>query len=149
MKDYRKLFRFARPYYGLLALSGLFMGIVTLLDVFRLSAIVPIIDRVFTNKPITFTQGKLPVFIEDILNRLNSLAPLKVLYLLLIVVPIALIIRAIFEFFQTYIMSDVTNYGKYIGFTITSTVPKFFTYFCRILPTSLLIIGLASWKNKA
>jgi len=107
MKDYRKLFRFARPYYGLLALSGLFMGIVTLLDVFRLSAIVPIIDRVFTNKPITFTQGKLPVFIEDILNRLNSLAPLKVLYLLLIVVPIALVIRAIFEFFQTYIMSDV------------------------------------------
>ena len=107
MKDYRKLFRFARPYYGLLALSGLFMGIVTLLDVFRLSAIVPIIDRVFTNKPITFTQGKSPVFIEDILNRLNSLAPLKVLYLLLIVVPIALVIRAIFEFFQTYIMSDV------------------------------------------
>ena len=107
MKDYRKLFRFARPYYGLLALSGLFMGIVTLLDVFRLSAIVPIIDRVFTNKPITFTQGKFPVFIEDILNRLNSLAPLKVLYLLLIVVPIALVIRAIVEFFQTYIMSNV------------------------------------------
>ena len=107
MKDYRKLFRFARPYYGLLALSGLFMGMVTLLDVFRLSAIVPIIDRVFTNKPITFTQGKFPVFIEDILNRLNSLAPLKVLYLLLIVVPIALVIRAIVEFFQTYIMSNV------------------------------------------
>ena len=107
MKDYRKLFRFARPYYGLLALSSLFMGIVTLLDVFRLSAIVPIIDRVFTNKPITFAQGKFPVFIEDILNRLNSLEPLKVLYLLLIVVPIALVIRAIVEFFQTYIMSDV------------------------------------------
>jgi len=107
MKDFRKLFRFAKPYYGILALSGLLMGIVTLLDVFRLSAIVPIIDRVFTNKPIIFAQGKFPAFVEGILNYLNRLAPLTVLNLLLIVVPIALVIRAVFEFLQSYIMSDV------------------------------------------
>jgi subfamily B ATP-binding cassette protein MsbA len=83
------------------------MGIVTLLDIFRLSAIVPIVDRVFTNKPIMFTHGKLPAFVESILNQLNVLTPLKVLYLLLIAVPIALIIRAVFEFLQSYIMSDV------------------------------------------
>jgi len=107
MRDYRKLFRFAKPYYRKLVLSGIFMAIVTLLDVFRLSAIVPIVDRVFTNKPIMFTHGKLPACVESILNHLNVLTPLKVLYLLLIVVPIALIIRAIFEFLQSYIMSDV------------------------------------------
>jgi len=107
MKDYRRLFRFAKPYYGGLILSGVFMGIVTLLDVFRLSAIVPIVDRVFTNKPIMFTHGKLPAFVESILNQLNILTPLKVLYLLLIIVPIALVIRSIFEFLQSYIMSDV------------------------------------------
>ncbi|MDD5166532.1 MAG: ABC transporter ATP-binding protein [Candidatus Omnitrophica bacterium] len=107
MKEYRKLFRFAKPYYGLLVLSGVFMGVVTLFDVFRLSAIVPIVDRIFTNKPIVFTSGKLPLFVENILNYLNTLSPIKVLYLILIVMPIALVIRAIFEFFQTYIMSDV------------------------------------------
>jgi subfamily B ATP-binding cassette protein MsbA len=107
MQNYRRLFKFAQPYYGLLILSGVFMGMVTLLDVFRLSAIVPVVDRVFTNQPITFTHGKLPLFLENILNQLNSLAPLKVLYLLLIVIPIALIIRAVFEFLQSYIMSDV------------------------------------------
>ncbi|MFA5410424.1 MAG: ABC transporter ATP-binding protein [Candidatus Omnitrophota bacterium] len=107
MKDYRRLFSFARPYYGLLALSGIFMGIVTLFDVFRLSAIVPFIDRVFTNKPIIFTSGKFPPFIENILNQLNALTPFKVLYLLLIVMPVALVIRAIFEFLHSYIMSDV------------------------------------------
>ncbi len=107
MKDYRRLFRFAKPYYGELILSGVFMGIVTLLDVFRLSAIVPIVDRVFTNKQIAFTHGKLPAFVESILNQLNILTPLKVLYLLLIVVPIALVIRAIVDFLQSYIMSDV------------------------------------------
>jgi subfamily B ATP-binding cassette protein MsbA len=107
MRNYARLFKFARPYYGELILSGVFMGIVTLLDVFRLSAIVPIIDRVFTNKPITFTHGKLPAFVEGILNQLNTLTPLKVLYLLLIVIPIALVIRAFFEFLQSYMMSDV------------------------------------------
>ncbi|MDD4980086.1 MAG: ABC transporter ATP-binding protein [Candidatus Omnitrophica bacterium] len=107
MQNYRRLFKFARPYYGLLLVSGLFMGVVTLLDVFRLSAIVPIVDRVFTNRAITFTHGKLPAFLENILNHLNAITPLQVLYVLLIVVPIALFIRAIFEFLQSYIMSDV------------------------------------------
>lgn len=107
MRNYSRLFRFAKPYYGKLVLSGVFMGIVTLLDVFRLSAIVPIVDRVFTNKQIMFTHGKLPAFVEGILNQLNLLTPLNVLYLLLIVIPIALVIRAIFEFLQSYIMSDV------------------------------------------
>jgi len=107
MKNYRRLFRFSRPYLGMLVLSGVFMGIVTLLDVFRLSAIVPIIDRVFTNKPIVFAGHKLPSFLQGILDHLNSLGPLQVLYLLMIVVPIAIVIRAVFEFLQSYIMGDI------------------------------------------
>ena len=107
MKDYRKLFRFARPYYGQLILSGLLMGVVTFFDIFRLSAIVPIVDRVFTNKAITLAHAKLPPFVENILNRLNALEPLKVLYIMLIVVPAALIIRAGVEFLQSYMMSGV------------------------------------------
>jgi subfamily B ATP-binding cassette protein MsbA len=107
MRNYARLFKFARPYYKELILSGIFMGIVTLLDVFRLSAIVPIIDRVFTNRSITFTHGKLPALVETVLNQLNALSPLKVLYIMLIAVPIGLVIRAFFEFLQSYAMSDV------------------------------------------
>lgn len=107
MKDYRKLFRFARPYYSQLVLSGIFMAVVTLFDVFRLSAIVPVIDRIFTNKAIVFTEGKFPPFLENILVELNKMPPLSVLYLILIIMPAALIIRAVFEFLQSYIMSDV------------------------------------------
>lgn len=107
MKDYRKLFRFAKPYYGELALSGVFMAVVTFFDVFRLSAIVPIVDRVFTNKTIVFTEAKLPAFAQNILNKLNTLSPIQVLYILLWVMPIALVIRAIFEFMQSYMMSGV------------------------------------------
>ena len=107
MREYLKLLKFSRPYYRLLVLSGIFMGIVTLFDVFRLSAIVPVIDRVFTNRDITFASGKFPVFVENILYKLNQIPPMRVLSLLLIVVPVALIIRAVFEYLQGYIMSDV------------------------------------------
>ena len=107
MQDYRRLFRFAQPYYGLLVLSGIFMGIVALLDIFRLSAIVPVIDRIFTNKPINFSGSNLPGFVQRILSQLNAFSSLKVLSLLFIIIPIALIIRAIFEFLHTYIMSGV------------------------------------------
>jgi ATP-binding cassette, subfamily B, bacterial MsbA len=107
MKDYRKLFKFARPYYWQLVLAGAFMGVVTVLDVFRLSAIVPVIDRIFSNKPIVFTSGKFPAFVEAILNKLNSFPPLKVLYLILIVMPVALVARGVFDYLQSYIMSDV------------------------------------------
>jgi subfamily B ATP-binding cassette protein MsbA len=107
MKDYRKLFRFAKPYYGQLILSGLLMGVVTFFDIFRLSAIMPIIDRVFTNKPITLTHAKLPPFVGNILNWLNNQEPLRVLYAMLIVIPVALVIRAGVEFLQSYMMSGV------------------------------------------
>ncbi|HTY44708.1 MAG TPA: ABC transporter ATP-binding protein [Patescibacteria group bacterium] len=107
MQDYRRLFKFAKPYYGWMVIAGILMGMVTLLDVFRLSAIVPVVDRVFTNKPIVFTSAKIPEFLSTLLSRLNTLTPLKVLYLLLIVVPIGLILRAVFEYIQSYIMADV------------------------------------------
>jgi subfamily B ATP-binding cassette protein MsbA len=107
MKDYRKLFRFARPYYGELVICGILMAVVTFFDIFRLSAIVPIVDRVFTNKPITLTHAKLPPFVGNILDWLNNQEPIKVLYAMLIVVPVALIIRAGVEFLQSYMMSGV------------------------------------------
>ncbi len=107
MKTYRKLFSFAKPYYKLLALSGLFMALVTFFDVFRLSAIVPVVDRVFTNKKIVYASGKFPPFVESILNRLNNVEPLQVLTLILWVMPVALLIRAFFDYMQGYTMSDV------------------------------------------
>ncbi len=107
MKDYRKLFKFSRPYTKELILAGVFMGVVTFFDIFRLSAIVPLVDRIFTNQTITFADAKLPLFLQNILSKLNSLEPLQVLYLMLWVVPGALVIRAIFEFWQSYLMSDV------------------------------------------
>jgi len=107
MKEYRKLFSFARPYAGLLALSGLFMLLVTVLDVFRLSAIVPVVDRIFTNRPIVVTTGQFPAVIDSLVSWLNSMPPLKVLSLIVIVMPLAIVMRAVFEFWHSYIMSDV------------------------------------------
>jgi ATP-binding cassette, subfamily B, bacterial MsbA len=107
MNGYRKLFSFAKPYSAELVLASVFMGVVTFFDIFRLSAIVPVVDRIFTNRPIILTDRRLPDFITNSVAYLNNLAPLQVLNVLLIVIPIALGIRAVFEFLQTYVMSNV------------------------------------------
>lgn len=107
MKDYRKLFNFAKPYYWRLVSAGIFMAIVTGFDMFRLSGVVPVIDRIFTDKSIVFSGIKPPVFIERILNQLNAFAPLEVLYLILLAMGAACVVRAVFDFLQSYIMSDV------------------------------------------
>lgn len=108
MRDYFKLLKFSRPYFHLLFLSGVFMAMVSAFDVFRLSAIVPIIDRVFTDKTITFSYSShLPPFLHNLFLQLNKQSPFQVLRLIVFVVPVALLIRAVFEFLQGYLMSDV------------------------------------------
>ncbi|MCX7661652.1 MAG: ABC transporter ATP-binding protein/permease [Candidatus Omnitrophica bacterium] len=107
MRDYVRLFSFAKRYYGYLFLAGICMFLVSTLDVFRLSTIVPIVDRVFSNKQIITTQKSIPLFLIKLFDYLNSLSALEVLRLLLIVVPLALIVRGIFEFLQGYIIASV------------------------------------------
>lgn len=107
INQFRKLLLFARPYLGWLLLASLFMGIVTFFDIFRLSAIVPVVDRIFTNRPIVVSDSRLPGFAREMIDYLNTLQPLKVLYLILIVMPLGLVIRAVFEFLHSYIMSNV------------------------------------------
>jgi len=91
----------------MLILSGIFMVVVSLFDVFRLSAIIPVVDRIFTNRQIVFAEGKFPPFIITILEWLNQQPPIKVLSIVLLVMPIGLVIRGIFEYFQSVMMSDV------------------------------------------
>lgn len=107
MRNYIKLLKFSRPYTRLLVLSGVFMAIVSLLDVFRLSAIIPVVDRIFTNRQIVYAEGKFPAFVNAILQWLNQQPPIKVLSLVLLVMPVGLVIRGAFDYFQSVIMSDV------------------------------------------
>jgi len=122
LKEYFKLLRFAKAYRGILALAGLCMGISTLFEGATLGMIVPLSDRILTNKQIVI-PGKLPPFLSIIVDKLNAVEPLVFLKFIIIFVPVLFLLKGIFTFLQDYLMNlvgqgvvqDVRNnlYGKF------------------------------------
>lgn len=50
MKDYLRLLKFVKPYWGIFALAIVCMGFSALFDGVSLAMIVPLADKVLTNK---------------------------------------------------------------------------------------------------
>ena len=122
LKEYLKLLKFAKPYRGVLVLAGLCMGVSTIFEGASLGMIIPLSDRVLTNKSIVI-PGKLPPFLTTIIEKLNSIEPLVFLKFMVIFVPLLFLFKGIFIFLQDYLMNvagqgvvrDVRNklYGKF------------------------------------
>jgi len=122
LKEYFKLLRFAKSYRGFLALAGLCMGVSTIFEGVSLGMIVPLSDRIFTNKQIVI-PGKLPPFLGTIVDKLNTIEPLIFLKFIIIFVPVLFLLKGLFVFLQDYLMNivgqgvvrDVRNdlYGKF------------------------------------
>ncbi len=127
LKEYFKLLKFAKSYRGTLALAGLCMGISTIFEGASLGMIVPLSDRVLTNKPIAI-PGKLPLFLSEIIEKFNSIEPLVFLKFMVIFVPSLFLAKGLFVFLQDYLMNivgqgvvrDVRNdlYRKFQGLSM-------------------------------
>ncbi len=108
LKDYLKLLKFSKPYIGILFLAFFCMGISTIFEGVSLGMIIPMADRILTNKEIVI-PGKLPHFLILIVNKLNSLEPLTFLKLILILLPLLFLVKGLILFVQDYLMSIVGN----------------------------------------
>ena len=75
---------------------------------FQLSLLVPMTDRIFNNKPIVI-PNKLPAFLADFIDRLNSMTPEALFTIFPFVVIIALLIKNLFVFCYQYLMSDLSQ----------------------------------------
>ena len=106
MQDYFRLLRFVRPYTRLLALAAVAMGFSAIFDGISLSMIVPLADKVLTNKEIIL-PGQLPAFLDNFIQLLNSTPPLVLLKFMATAVLILFILKGIFYFAQGYIMADI------------------------------------------
>lgn len=101
-----RLLKFVRPYTRLLGLAALTMGFSALFDGMSLSMIVPLADKVLTNKKIIL-PGRLPPFLDNFIQLLNSTSPLVLLKFMAIAVLVLFILKGLFYFAQGYIMSDI------------------------------------------
>ncbi len=71
MEDYLKLLRFAKPYLGLFGFAGICMAFSALFDGVSLAMMVPLADKVLTNKKIII-PAKLPAFLSGFIDKINN-----------------------------------------------------------------------------
>jgi subfamily B ATP-binding cassette protein MsbA len=106
MKDYFKLLKFVKPHKSTFILAIITMGFSALFDNFTLAMILPVSDRIMTNKQIVIPV-KLPRFISSFIDLLNATPPNVLIKWVAIVMVVLFLLKGLFSFFQGYLMSDI------------------------------------------
>ena len=106
MKDYLKLLRFVGPYKGLFLIAVICMGFSAVFDGVSLAMMVPLADKVLTNKKIIL-PAKLPDFLAGFVDKINNTSPEILLNYMVVAVLLLFLLKGIFGFFQSYFMSDI------------------------------------------
>ncbi|MFH0918201.1 MAG: ABC transporter transmembrane domain-containing protein, partial [Candidatus Omnitrophota bacterium] len=106
MNDYLKLLRFIKPYKWQFAIATICMGFSAIFDGVSLAMMVPLADKVLTNKKIII-PAKLPLFLSDFIDKINSFTPLVLLNYMAIAIVLLFVLKGVFGFLQSYLMSDI------------------------------------------
>ncbi len=106
MNNYLKLLKFIRPYLRRFLLAGVCMVFSALFDGVSLAMIVPLTDKVLSNKPIIL-PAKAPVFVVRIAERINATPALNALYYMAGGILILFLLKGVINFIQGYLMSDI------------------------------------------
>lgn len=111
VRNYGRLVSFVKPHswrFGVILFSMFMNSLMSGLPV--VSMIIPFVDTILAGKPIVVPhQDRLPVFMLDLIARINSLERWELLNLLIIVMIATSFLRALFEYLQTYFMNDVSH----------------------------------------
>ncbi len=108
MKNYIKLLCFLKGHRRLFSVAVLTMFIASFFEVFQLSLLVPMTDRIFNDKKIMVTND-LPDFIQVWIDKLNAIEPTTMFWIFPILVISGLLLKHIFTFGYQYLMSDVSQ----------------------------------------
>lgn len=103
-REYKKLLRFIKPHFFTLIVAVICMGFSAIFSGISLGMIIPISDRVLTDKKIII-PAHLPPFLENLVNTLNNLSPYVVLKIIGIAIIILFFLKGLFSFLQNYFMN--------------------------------------------
>jgi len=106
MRDYLKLLKFTKPYKGLFAIAIVCMAASALFDGISISMIVPLADKILTDKRIIIPT-KLPPFAAAFIDKINNTPSVTLLNYMIISVLVLFILKGLFGFLQSYLMSDI------------------------------------------
>lgn len=106
MKDYLKLLKFVKPYKGLFLAAGVCMGFSAVFNGVTYTMMLPLVDIVLTHKKI-IVPTKLPDFLASFVDKINNIPPAIMLNYMVVGFLLLLILKGVFGFFQSYLMSDI------------------------------------------
>jgi subfamily B ATP-binding cassette protein MsbA len=110
MKEYIRLIKFVMPHIWVLALATLCMIGTSVFSGVSISMIIPLIDNVITGKKMAIPASvAVPDQVRSVVGLVNSMSPMDLLNWMTIFVMIFWLFRNLFEYFQTYLMSDVSQ----------------------------------------
>jgi len=106
MKNYLKLLSFLKGHRGRFGVAIIFIILSSLFEGVQLSFILPVIDRIFTNKPIII-PNKVPVFLSNIVNKLNTTDNHTLFWAIPLGFIILFCIKQVVLFWSDYFMNDI------------------------------------------
>lgn len=109
MKLYIRLLGFVKPYLWVIILAAVFMLLNSIAtNCASVSALIPFIDKVIGGNDIVLPT-KVPVFLQNLIDKINHLPKLTLFNTLVIYFIIAFFLKNVFTFFQQYLMTDVSS----------------------------------------
>ncbi|MBP9854213.1 MAG: ABC transporter ATP-binding protein [Candidatus Omnitrophica bacterium] len=108
MKNYIKLLSFLRGHYRLFSIAIVLMLLATIFEGIQLPLLVPLMDRIFNDKPIII-PNQLPDFLNNIVLQLNATKQETLFWIFPIILIILLIMKHVVGYFSKYYMNDVSQ----------------------------------------
>ena len=107
-KNYIRLLKFLQAHKRLFILAVLTMFFASFFEIFQISLIVPIMDRVFNNKDIV-VPNKLPSFISGLIDKVNQSDPQILFPVAIVCFIFVLLMKNLLVFSYQYLMGDVSQ----------------------------------------
>src|SRR5258708_322181 len=101
MKNYLKLLEFLKGYEGLFGVAIIFIILSSLFEGVQLTFILPVVDRIFENKPIVI-PNKVPAFITHFVDKLNTIDPHTLFWMTPLCFMILFTVKQVVSFFADY-----------------------------------------------
>lgn len=108
MNNYLKLLSFVRGYKKRFSFAVFFILLSSLLEGIQLSFILPVIDRIFTNKQIVL-PNQVPEFFHGIVHWLNTTDSMTLFKLIPITFLTLFLLKQIVLFLSDYLMNDIAQ----------------------------------------
>jgi subfamily B ATP-binding cassette protein MsbA len=108
IKEYIRMIRFARHNLHYLIAGTACMAVSTLFEGVQFGALVPLADRIFTNKVIVLPQG-MPPFLVQWADQFNAMDRYAIFYGLIYLIPIFFVFKGIFFYLQGNFMTTVAQ----------------------------------------